>query len=300
MDLKQLRTFLHVAETGSLSKAAKRLNVTQPALSRQIRLLEEDAGVALFLRTGRGVVLSEAGHRMIPRARVLAEEMERLKMDMTTFAGEVTGEVRLGLPPSVGTVLAGPIVERFHADYPNVKLRITQLLSGALQDSLLDGRLDIGILFEGNVSPLLRAQPLWSENLFFITKPDERWQGRTSISLTQALDEPFILPGPKHGLRDMIDKQAAKIGKPLNVVVEAESLVVHTELVCRGLGSTILSYEACKAHMEAGRLIALSLTDPQIERISSLVWSKDYPLTRAAQAMADVIRETAAQQYTPL
>ncbi len=143
MDLKQLRTFLHVAETGSLSKAAKRLNVTQPALSRQIRLLEEDAGVALFVRTGRGVILSEAGEKLKPRARVLDEEMERLKMDMTAFAGTVRGEVRVGLPPSDGMVLAAPVVERFHQDYPQVKLHITQLLSGALQENLWDGRLDM-------------------------------------------------------------------------------------------------------------------------------------------------------------
>lgn len=300
MDLKQLRTFLHVAETGSFSEAAKRLNVTQPALSRQIRLLEEDAGVSLFIRTGRGVILSEAGEILVPRARILAEEMERLKTDMTTFAGTISGEVRLGLPPSVGLVLAGPVVERFHQDYPNVRLRVTQLLSGALQENLLNGRMDIGILFEGNVSPLLRSTPLWSDPLFFVTAPSEYWAARTSISLTECLEHPFILPGPKHGLRDMLDKEAAKIGKKVNVVVEAESLAVHTELVCRGIGSTILSYEACRAHIDAGRLIALSLDDPAIKRVCSLVWSKDYPLTRAAQAMADVITETAADIFTPL
>jgi LysR family nitrogen assimilation transcriptional regulator len=226
--------------------------------------------------------------------------MERLKMDMTAYAGTLTGEVRLGLPPSVGLVLAGPVVERFHRDYPNVRLRVTQLLSGALQESLLDGRLDIGILFEGNVSPLLRSNPLWSEQLYFITKPDGKWKGYTSITLEECLNQPFILPGPKHGLRDMLDKEAAKLDKPINVVVEAESLAVHTELVCRGLGSTILSYEACLNHIEAGRLIALPLEEPEIQRICSLVWSKDYALTRAAQAMADVIKETAEEIFTPL
>lgn len=300
MDLKQLRTFLHVAETGSLSKAAKRLNVTQPALSRQIRLLEEDAGVALFVRTGRGVILSEAGEKLKPRARVLAEEMERLKMDMTAFAGTVRGEVRVGLPPSVGMVLAAPVVERFHQDYPQVKLRITQLLSGALQENLLDGRLDIGILFEGYVSPFLHSKPLWSEELYFISAPDKKWQGKKTISFADCLDHPFILPGPKHGLRSMLDSEATKIGKTINVVVEAESLVVHTELVCRGLGVTILSRGACSAHVAAGRLIALPLKNPKINRISSLVWSRDYPLTRAAQAMADVIERTAVELMNPL
>jgi LysR family nitrogen assimilation transcriptional regulator len=300
MDLKQLRTFLHVAETGSLSHAAKRLNVTQPALSRQIKMLEEDAGVALFQRTGRGVVLTEAGERMQPRARLLAEEMERLRTDMTAFAGEISGEVRLGLPPSVGSVLAAPIVETFHQRYPNVKLRITQMLSGAIQDSLLNGRLDIGVLFEGNVSPSLRSHPLWEDTLYFMTQPAPRWEGRDTITLTEALEEPFILPGPKHGLRHILEQHAGKMGKTFNVVIEVESLAIHTELVCRGLGSTALSYSSCQHHIDANRLVALKLIEPQIERVTSLVWSKDYPLTRAAQAMADIVKDTAGHYFTLL
>ncbi len=296
MDLKQLRIFLHVAETGSLSEAAKRLNVTQPALSRQVRMLEEDTATPLFIRTGRGVRLSEAGEKLLPRARLLSEEMERLKMDMSVFAGSMRGQVRLGLPPSVGQILAGPVVEDFHQAYPDVRLRVTQLLSGALQENLLNGRLDIGILFEGNVSPSLRSEPLLSERLFFMTRPQPRWQGRQSISFEECLDEPFILPGPKHGLRDILDKRAAKVDRTINVVIEAESLAVHMELVCRGLGSSILSYEPCRTHIEKGRLIALEIEEP-IERVCSLVWSKDYSLTRAAQAMADVIRKKAAILY---
>ncbi|WP_417819314.1 LysR family transcriptional regulator [Terasakiella sp.] len=298
MDIKQLRIFLNVAETGSFSDAAKRLNVTQPALSRQIRLLEEDSGSPLFIRTGRGVRLSEAGEKMLPRARLLIEEMERLRMDMTAFAGELHGRVRLGLPPSVGSVLAGPVVERFHRDYPNVKLRVTQLLSGALQESLLNGRLDIGILFEGNVSPALRSRPLWSERLFFITTPHERWQGVEMIDYADCLSHPFILPGPKHGLRDVLEQAARKIDKRLNVVVEAESLAVQMELVCRGLGCTILSFEACKNHIDAGRLIAIPIINPDIERVCSLVWSRDYSLTRATHEMADVITEIAGVMFS--
>lgn len=290
MDIKHLRTFLHVAETGSLSLAAKRLNVTQPALSRQIRQLEEEAGSALFIRTGRGVQLSEAGHIFVPRARIITEEIERLKMDMLAFSGTLCGEVRLGLPPSVGLALAGPVVEKFRNEYPNVHLRVTQLLSGGLQEALLNGRLDIGILFEGSVSPSLRSTPLWSEQLFFITAPGPHWAGRNAISFKECLEQPFILPGKSHGLRNILDKAANRIGEKINVVIEAESLNVHMELVCRKLGSTILSYEACKQHIEAERLIALPLIEPQIKRVCTLVWSKDYPLTRAAQAMADVIK----------
>jgi LysR family nitrogen assimilation transcriptional regulator len=300
MDLKQLRIFLNVADTGSLSKAAERLNVTQPALSRQIRMMEMDAGTPLFIRTGRGVLLSEAGRKLEPRARLLSEEMERLKMDMTAFAGTVSGEVRLGLPPSVGIILAGPLIEEFRSQYPHVKLRVTQMLSGILQENLLNGRLDLAVLFEGNISPLLHCEPLWSERLYLITRDKDAFKDKKTISLNDCFDLPMILPGPKHSIRAELERKSQAQQKELSVIVEADSLSIQSELVCRGLGSTISSYAAYKDYIESGKLFAIPIENPEMNRITSLVWSRDYPLTRAAQCMADSLKETAGKIFTLL
>lgn len=295
MDLKQLRTFLHVAETGSLTKAAERLNVTQPALSRHIQALEEAAGVPLFVRTGRGLILSEAGREIAPRIQILAEEMERLRTDMAALSGEVRGEVRLGLPPSVGLRLAGPVVETFHKRYPHVQLGVTQLLSGAIEDNLLNGRLDIGVIYEGDgLSSALRRHPLWGEDLYFITPAVPQWVGYEGIRFAECLAQPLVLPSARHGLRVLITAEAAKISASLDIALEVDSLSIHLEMVRRGLGCTILSYDACKSLIEAGHLYAIPITDTEIRRVWSLVWAKDYPLTRAAQAMADTLKEQAA------
>lgn len=293
MDIKQLRTFLHVAETGSLSTTAKRLNLSQPALSRQIRMMEEEAGIPLFARTGRGVVLSEAGERLLPRARRITEEMERLKVDMTTFAGTLSGHVRLGLPPSIGQIIGARVVERFSVTYPHVHLKVTQLLSGGLQEALLQGRMDLGVVFAGNISPTLHIEPLWEEQLYFITQPHEKWVGKRSIAFEESLKHDLILPGVRHGLRDVLEREAVKQSLKIDVLVEVESLNLQKALVCRGLGSTILSYESCRDMIDEAKLIALPLVDPAVKRTPSLVWSKDFPLSRAAQALREVVQEEA-------
>ena len=115
MDLKQLRTFMHVADLGSLSRAAERLHLSQPALSRQIKLLEEEVGEALLKRTGRGVEITEAGQVLAGRASRILSEMERLHADMADYKGRIRGQVVLGLPPSAGLFVGGPLVERYRA-----------------------------------------------------------------------------------------------------------------------------------------------------------------------------------------
>ena len=107
MDIRQLRTFVHVAELGSFSKAADRLHIAQPALSRQIRLLESELKAALFIRHGRGVRLTDAGTLFLDRASGILRQIEQARADVAAEAGDVSGEVSIGVPPSVGIVLTG-------------------------------------------------------------------------------------------------------------------------------------------------------------------------------------------------
>src|SRR5687767_12483832 len=107
MELRQLRTFLVVAETGSLSRAAGRLRIAQPALSRQIRMLEEEVGTELFQRHARGMALSEAGEVLIAHARGALRELDQAKSDLSALAGQVSGKVAIGLLPSVSDLMTG-------------------------------------------------------------------------------------------------------------------------------------------------------------------------------------------------
>jgi len=290
LDLKQLRSFLHIAELSSLSKAAERLHLSQPALSRQIKMLEEEIGEPVFLRTGRGVEITEAGRLLERRASAVMAELERFNSDLAAQRGRIAGPLCLGLPPSSGLTLAGPVIESYRSAYPDVRLRVTELLSGTLQEHLLDGRADLGILYEGANSPRLATERLGTEELFMIARPDEIAQYGSAISFDDLCKMPLILPGMPHSLRAITEQMAARRDQQLNVVIEADSLPVLLELVQRGLGVSILSGPASRRDVSEGRLAAVSIVEPSIIRTTVLAWSRDFPLSPAAAAMAVQIK----------
>lgn len=294
MDSKQIRIFLHVAELGSLSKAAERLGLTQPALSRQIKNLEEEAGMRLFERTGRGMTLTSAGQMLEQRGQVIVNELEKIGSELAAIKGRVSGELCIGFPPSVGMRLAGPVIKRYSVLYPEVKLKVVQLLSGALEQRLIGGRIDIGVLFDGSLSANLRTQPLWQEELALISHPNSVDSNQTHITLNELFDLPLILPCTPHGLRSMLEREAFRADLNLNVVIEVESLMIQVELVRRKLGHTILPPALLGADIEAQSLVATPISQPSLNRSTILAWSKDHPLSPAGQAMAELIHSCSA------
>ena len=134
MELRQLRTFVHVAELGSFSAAAERLHIAQPALSRQIQILEQELGVNLFRRHGRGAVLTEQGQLFLPRATLVLRELERAREELRSDDTDLAGQVSFGMPPTVADVLSTPLIEHFSASHPQVKLRVASGYSGHVLD----------------------------------------------------------------------------------------------------------------------------------------------------------------------
>ena len=126
MNLKQLEYFVRVAELGSFSKAALLLNIAQPALSRQVRLLETDLRVALLLRNGRGVVLTELGQRLFDSSVGILQLVARVREDIDTSRDEPAGRIVVGLPPSMGRLLTLPLVEAFRRRLPKARLAIVE------------------------------------------------------------------------------------------------------------------------------------------------------------------------------
>ena len=166
MDLRHLRTFLHVAELGSLSKAAERLHIAQPALGRQIKILEEELAQPLFVRHGRGMTLTASGQTLRERASSILRLVEDTRVEVSAARGAVRGSVSLGVPPTAGDVIAGPLVEAFVKRYPDVLVRIVPAFSGYLRDMLRWGDLDLAIMYETADVQQLRLDPLILEPLF--------------------------------------------------------------------------------------------------------------------------------------
>lgn len=267
--MRQLRSFVQIVELGSITAAAERLQIAQPALSRQVQALEEELGVRLLRRHGRGVIPTEEGQTLSDRARKVLDDVELMVQDVIARDHRLRGTITLGVPPTVAEVLATPLVAETLRLYPEVKLRITTGFSGHVQDWLQRGTIDIGVTYQGAKIPLVKVQPLLMEQLFLIEPPGSQ---TGPISLHEALTRTLILPSPDHGLRKLIDQAAAQNENPLNIALEIDILPTLLAFVERGAGSTILPLVSAFPLMQAGRLVARPIEAPGLGRML-VIWT---------------------------
>nr|WP_321507096.1 LysR family transcriptional regulator [uncultured Celeribacter sp.] len=292
MELRQLRNFIQVVELSSITAAAERLSIAQPALSRQVKALEEELNVALLRRHGRGVMPTEEGLRLARRAKVILEDVQDIASDISGTQARLSGTVTLGLPPTVADILATHLISRTMDLFPDVKLRIVSGFSGHIQDWLLRGKIDLGVAYEGQKSPSIKTQPIIIEQLFLIQSANgaDHLDG-VPITIGDALSQPLILPNPEHGLRGRIESIAATVGQVLQVMLEIDILPTMIAFVERGLGSTILPLVSVRDHMQAGRLIARPIIDRPIDRTLVLMTPLNRPTSRLTSSFADFVTQ---------
>lgn len=290
MDLRQLNTFLQVAELGSLSRAADRLRIAQPALSRQIRMLEEELRVALFTRHGRGMVLTAPGEMLRARAAAILRQVEEARTDLVHEAGLVRGRVVFGMPPTVGGVLATRLIERVLTLYPEIKLRAVQAFSGYLLEWLQGGEIDIAVVYGTVPIASVRVSPLLVENLAFVTPTHLPQDAQRGVTFADVAARRLVLPGPQHGLRRLIEDEARGRGLSLDIAVEADDLQVIKELVRRRLGATVLPLAAVHAEVAAGHLHAAPIIAPHLSRKLVIAESLGRPTSNAVRRFGEVLR----------
>src|SRR5258708_7110978 len=168
MEISQLRTLIHVAELGSLSKAADRMHIAQPALSRQVRMLEDELGTRLFARHGRGMVLTEQGREVLKHAGHIMAELEEIRVSASDIEAPLSGQVAIGLPPTVADIISVPLVAAFGKAHPQAVLRLVSAYTGYLLDWLHRGEIDVAILYDPRPTRSLRSHPPLVQNLFLI------------------------------------------------------------------------------------------------------------------------------------
>lgn len=286
MELSQLRTLVHVAELGSLSKAADRLRVAQPALSRQVRMLEEELGFRLFLRHGRGMLLTEQGQEILKRAMRVLAEVE----DIRTVAHDtpLSGEVAIGFPPTVADIVSVPLVAAFNEAHPRARLRLVGAYTGYLLDWLHRGELDLAVLYDPSVARSLRSHPLLLERLFLIGPPGAGFSKR-QVRFEKLEGKRLLLPSVKHGMRTIVERCAKEAGIRLEVGIETDSYATLKDLVRHGHGWTILPLAPIHEDVAAGRLRAAPLTDPVPVRRLVLSYPADRPASRLARFAGETV-----------
>ena len=294
MDVPQLRTILHVAELGSLSKAADRLRIAQPALSRQVRLLEDELGIRLFDRHGRGMVVTEAGKEVLRHAQRIMQELDEIRATVADEDAPLRGHVSIGMPPTVSDILSVPLVSAFQAHHPEAKLRIVSAYTGYLLDWLHRGELDVAIMYETRPVRSLRMEPLLEEVLFLIGPPDADLRPDRPVSFAKVAALKLFLPSLGHGLRTILEQSAQIAACRLEVPVEADSYSTLKNLVESGHGYTILPLAPIHRDVREGRLVYAPIEQPTPSRRLMLTFPTDRATPRLARFAGQVMTATAS------
>ena len=292
MEMRQLRYFVEIAKWGSFSRAAKSLSVAQPALSRQIRLLEESLGAPLLYRNGRGAVLTSAGEIFKVHANDILESASRADRQIADLRGEPVGEVVLGLPPSVSAVLLRNLFLGLAEQYPRVKLRVQEGFSGSVAEWLMEGKVDLAIIYEHFQPRHTHSERLLIENLAIVHSPN--FPVPDVITARNISTVPLIIPCKPHGLRSVVERRVADMGGRLNVAIEIDSFQIMRDLAIEGMAATILPEGAVSREIEQGILVIKPLRAPEIRRVLSLVYPGNVPLEKAQRAFIALARKVAA------
>ncbi|MEF7613590.1 LysR family transcriptional regulator [Aquincola sp. MAHUQ-54] len=289
MDLRQLGYFVSVVDAGSFSRAAVALNLAQPTLSRQVGLLEADLGQRLFVRTGRGALLTEAGEALLVHARLMLDTAQRARDELRELHASPGGRITVGLPPRVAAGLGAALVTRFRERLPRAVITVSEGLSLHLREWLIAGRLDLALLFDPPASPLLAYETLMRESLLLVAPADgPRLPPR--VSFAALADWPMVLPSAPNAIRSLVDAIARPRRIHLQVVAEVGSVQTVVRLVQQGVGCTVLPQSALPHELGPGSLQRAPIVSPVVRNNLVLGMPRARPATRLMRETAELLK----------
>jgi LysR family nitrogen assimilation transcriptional regulator len=298
MDLKQLEYFVRVAELGSFTRASISLDVAQPALSRQIRLLEVELRQNLLTRNGRGAVPTEAGKLLLEHGRGILHQVTLTREELGSSRGALAGRVSIGLPPSLSKLITVPLVKEFNRQLPKAQLTLTEGFSVLMHEGLRVGNLDMAVLYNPEQSSDLEMSTLREDELTLISPaastPDGPARGKrkpATVELGQIAELPLILPSRPNAFRILIEGEMMSIGKRPNVILEVDGLNAILSLVKEGMGHAILPSYTLSNFDNASPFTVKTIHSPSIKSQLMLVWSSRRPTTQTQKKAMEVVSQ---------
>ncbi|MBV9120800.1 MAG: LysR family transcriptional regulator [Chloroflexi bacterium] len=289
MQLDQLRYFLAVARHLSFTRAAEALPLSQPSLTTQIRKLERELGVELFIRTTRRVRLTPAGEDFVAAAQQILNLVEAAEVEMHEFTGLKRGRVLLGTIPTVGAFSLPPLLAGFQRQFPGVTLGIQEEGSDVLLQLLLDEVIDLAIITAAEAHPTgaLERRCLVVDEMVVLLPAGHRLAPRESVDLSELVDEEFVLFKPGYGLRRVVLDACAEAGFQPRIAFETSQRETIYGMVEEGLGVTLLPSSGINRGEYSWRLVRLS--HPRVEREVSLAWKAKRRQSEAARAFREYL-----------
>jgi LysR family transcriptional regulator, regulatory protein for tcuABC len=241
VDTRQLKYYVQVVESGSLSKASRQLFIVQPALSQQVARLEEEVGKPLLIRSVRGVVPTENGEALYHHAKFILRQLDEAVLIARQDHSNVRGRVALGLAPSTSCILGLPLLRQLKQRYPGILLNIVVGLPGHLEERARQSQLDVAILFSKTAASELTYEPLLEEEVFVVVPKDSPLvpADKHSLTVAEVAALPLVLSSAHHNIRRKIMLELERARLEANLVAEIDSLELVMRYVAEGGGATL-------------------------------------------------------------
>lgn len=294
-----MEQFLAVAEAQSLSRAALSLGLTQSGLSRQISSLESRLNVRLFERTGRGVVLTQAGRELLPYAQSILKQAREAESRLADMRRMPSGRVVIGVTPTVAQMVTAPVIAASRERYAGISLLVMESSAAVIGEWLAEGRADLGVCYAPpeQFGAALDGEKLLDDTLGLVSRVAAISSSSNSeaISLREAARLPLILPSSANGMRKRLDAEAEASGIRLNVVMEVDSPAAIYTAVSSGVGHTVLPCLSARAEAELRRLAVRPLVSPSFSAWLSLYVARTRRTSSAVRAITELVRSRARQ-----
>jgi LysR family transcriptional regulator, nitrogen assimilation regulatory protein len=295
MRSRQLECFVCICETGSITRAAAKLNIAQPALGVQLRALEQEFGARLVTRNSAGTAPTAAGALFLDEARKILARLAELKRRLREIEDRQPLSVRVGMPASLTGYLTGRLLARVRDALPSLHLSIVEGPSNQIVEQVQSGRLDVAVAFEARIAADLTIEPILNESLCLIVAAGSRHAKPKPIELAALRGVDLTMPGEGDVVRRILKDTMRAHGMQPRIVYPVTSMPAMIDIVAEGLACAVLPAGAVAREMVEGKLIARPIVRPDLKRTLSLVRGAEAPAAPEFTKLCALIGETLRQ-----
>lgn len=294
MDFDQLKTFLEVAKLGSFSRAAEKVLRSQPAVSAQIRQLEQEYGHKLFDRSTKSVRLTPAGEVVLDYARQLLELRSHSLRAASDWNGVPTGTLSIGANEGTFLYVLPKVFADYHRKFPRVKISVYRSFAHKVSEKVEEGAIDLGIVTTPVKSPSLAATPVFRDRILLMVGPRSPLFEQRSVTLQEFAQQPLIIPRTG-SIRKLMEKNLRPYREHLNITMELTSVVMIKQFVMDGFGVSLICASFAAENVRRGEARLLKIEGMDLWRELALVYRKDRSLPLVASSFAELTHKKLSQ-----
>ncbi|WP_187773769.1 LysR family transcriptional regulator [Oceanobacillus polygoni] len=277
MEMKHLQYFIEVARAGSFTRAADQLYMTQPAISRIIKSLEDELEASLFIRSRKKLSLTDAGKILYEHAQVMEKQFQALQTELESLSVLKKGHIRIGLPSIIDSVFFSKLIASFHNEYPDITFQLIEDGSKRIEEKVMNDHLDFGVVFLPTRYNIFDCYSLGEEDLKLIVPANHELVNRQEVTIAELKDEDFIMFNKDFALHDRIYSACRKSGFEPRIISETSQMDFIEEMVASDLGITLLPESTIKGLTRDVKEVKVS--HPTIKWHLAMIWKKDQVLT---------------------